>query len=318
MKKITITINSLEDVTLLGEYLRKGTKMTDTKINKSKLARELNCDRRTIDKYLNKDRNVTVKRKESISKVTKHHDIINEIVENNNYVFAQHIYNVLKREYDADYSLSSFKRYFNNNFKNSTSNRNITSRFETEPGYQAQLDYKENQTYISESGFKFKTDILALTLANSRYTFRALIPDKSTETTIDALIRIFGKLGGVPKELVFDNPKSLVTTPKKGNEPAILNSQFEQFLKDFNIIPFPCAPYRPQTKGKVEVQMKCIDELMVYNGTYKNRLELENKLQIITEDNNSRVSQGTNKIPKLGIKFVIRTYSSPTTKKYMF
>lgn len=293
-----INIDSLESVRQLGEFIRKGLIMDN--INVSQLARDLGVDRRTVKKYMNND--FKKDRKPKKSKVAKHHTIIEDIVEDNAYLYLQHIYNVLVREHNADYSLSTFKRYFYLNFKEAKSSKQVTARFETEPGFQAQMDYKEDQSYVGDDGFIYKTDILALTLSNSRYTLRKPLANKSTLCTINALIDMFEELGGVPKQLVFDNPKALVTTPKKGDEPAVLNTKFEQFLKDFNIQPFACAPYRPETKGKVEVQMKCVDELLVYNGQFKSRLTIADKLQRITSDNNSKYSQATNTIPKFGIK----------------
>ena len=45
----SITINSLNDLFILGKLERNGT----TKINKSKIARDLGVDRRTVTKYMN-------------------------------------------------------------------------------------------------------------------------------------------------------------------------------------------------------------------------------------------------------------------------
>lgn len=295
---IKINIDSLESLRQIGEFIRKGLIME--KLNISQIARDLGCDRRTVKKYIDNPKKNPRKPRKSL--VEKHHDIIEDIVTKNNYLYLQHIYNVLVREHEAEYSLSTFKRYFYKHFKDADSKRTVTARYETEPGFQAQIDYKENQKYIGEDGFVFTTDILALTLGYSRCTARRVLANRSTECTINALVEMFEEFGVVPKQIVFDNPKALVTTPKNGDSPAVLNPKFEQFLKDFGIQPFACAPYRPETKGKVEVQMKCVDELMVYNGTYKSRLDIADKLDKITDDNNAKYSQATNKIPKFGLK----------------
>lgn len=139
------------------------------------------------------------------------------------------------RDNGAEYSLSTFKRYYYRHFKEKTGNRKVTARYETEPGFQVQIDYKENQSYIGTDGFIYKTDILALALGNSRYTIRRVLANKSNECTLNALVDIFEELNGVPKQIVFDNSKALVTTLKSPKQDAVLEPKFEQFLKDFNI-----------------------------------------------------------------------------------
>lgn len=297
---IEITIDSLQSVTRLGEFIRKGLIMK--KINISQIARDLGVDRRTVKRYMELTEENKKSRKARTSKVEKHHDIIAGIVKNNDYIYIEHIYNKLKREHDVDYSLSTFKCYYYKQFKSSTSSKKVTARFETEPGFQAKIDYKENQSYIGEDGFIYKTDILALTLGHSRYTLRKVIANKTTACTLNALVEMFEELGGVPKQIVYDNAKALVTVPKSANSQALVNDVFEQFLKDFGIQGFACAPYRPETKGKVEVQMKRVDELLTYNGEFTSRIDISEKLESITSDNNAKYSQTTNRIPKFGIK----------------
>lgn len=57
-------------------------------------------------------------------------------------------------------------------------------------------------------------------------------------------------------------------------------------------------PYRPQTKGKTETQNKIVDQLKNYNGQYKGILDMHDKLAIITDEDNERISQAT-RLPRI-------------------
>ena len=70
----------------------------------------------------------------------------------------------------------------------------------------------------------------------SRYNFRKLVLDTKYETVVCFLSECFEKMGGTPHELVIDNIKCLVDSPRKANgADAILNNKFIEFLKDYNI-----------------------------------------------------------------------------------
>ena len=54
--------------------------------------------------------------------------------------------------------------------------------------------------------------------------------------------------GSTPSKSSISNLKAFVEKPRSSAEDhAILNSQFEEFCKNYNIKPKPCMPYRPQT-----------------------------------------------------------------------
>ncbi len=210
--------------------------------------------------------------------------------------YVSSLYRYLKREFDdIDYSEATLRRYihkhFESEFNNSCSKNSI--RFETEAGFQAQFDYKENQPYVDSYGSKIRTDIASLIFGYSRHNFRQVIPDKTTETTIAFLAETFEDIGGVPAQIVIDNGSSMVAKSKCSGQDAILVPMFEQFLKDYDISWFVCKPGAPQTKGKVEVQMKMVNDLKAYNGEYNDYSDINDKLQIITTEENTRISQAT-------------------------
>lgn len=166
-------------------------------------------------------------------------------------------------------------------------------------GEQVQFDMKEKVKLIDINSNETIAYIPTLTLSWSRYNYRKLILQPTTENLLCFLPQAFEDIGGVPKEIVIDNLKAFVEKPRSSSDDhGILNSQFEEFCKNYNIIPRPCMPYRPQTKGKTETQNKVVEQLKNYNGHYEGMLEMHDKLEIINREDNERISQAT-RLPRI-------------------
>ena len=83
---------------------------------------------------------------------------------------------------------------------------------------------------------------------------------------------------------------------------GIVNPRFQQFADDYGFKIFPCIAGRPETKAKVEGPMRIIEEIMAYNGVLETMADLEEKLEMITNEANTRARQGTGLPPILVFK----------------
>ncbi len=295
MNTVTIKITDLDQALMLSQAYKKG----DIKMNVSKLARELNCSRKTLSRRLN---GIAPKYTRNRCKyLDAYKDLIYKYLcdEQRTFDYIDHLYYFMKREHGITCTRSTFYRYIKDHeeldkqFKNNKKN-GFTERFETKPGQQAQFDMKESVGLIDQHGKKTKVYIPTLTLSWSRYNCRHMILSPTTDNLLQFLAQAFEEIGGVPKELVIDNLKAFVEKPRKKNgDQAILNNKFIEFCKDYGITPKPCMPYRPQTKGKTETQNKTVDQLKNYNGEYIGILDMHRKLEIINNEDNIRTSQAT-------------------------
>lgn len=192
---------------------------------------------------------------------------------------------------------SEFQAYFNQRKNHPVSNKTHV-RYETEPGKQAQLDWKESIPFTLKNGETIEVNILVLLLSYSRYRIYQVSLSKSQDVLCSLLDQAFEAFGGVPNEIVTDNMKIVMdearTTYRKGK----VNLRFQQFAQDYGFLVKPCIAGRPQTKAKVEAPMKILDEIRAYNGTltYQELLEL---VERINNRVNTRVHKGTGKIPIL-------------------
>ena len=293
-----IIINNIEninDLAMFSESYKRGF----LKLNISKLAKELNKDRKTIRNYLKG--NVPSGKRVRTKYLDKYRKLIIELLTDKyrSFDYIDHLHNYLVREHKITCSRSTLNRYVRNDEEiNSLFSKKKTQkfyeRFETNPGEQAQFDLKEKVKIIYETGEIQRINIATLTLGFSRFNVREIVLDTKYNTIENFLAGAFETIGGVPKELVIDNIKCLVDKPRSKDTEAILNVKFEEFLRDYNIKCKPCMPYRPETKGKTETQNKKPSQLENYNGKYTDLLDVHDKLKIINDEDNKSISQATN------------------------
>lgn len=301
-----IEIKSISDLYKLKPFMEDST----LKINKSHIARELGIDRRTVDKYLNGF--TKSKHRQSENCISAYHDIIQELLKDGNvqvFYYRRILWQYLVDNYDYSGSYSNFclylnkipdfKAYFN---KRRPSNVNqVTVRYETPIGIQAQLDWKESIVFTLSTGEVITVHIFVLLLSYSRFRVYRLSLTKTQELLFNFLDDAFATFGGVPHEIVTDNMKTVMDTPRTDYNQGKINAKFQQFADDYGFKVHPCIAGRPKTKAKVEAQMKFLDEIRAYNG----KLNYDELNQLVTRINNrinSQINQGTGRIPILYLK----------------
>ncbi len=265
-------------------------------LNKSELARRMNCSRQTINsqlKKLNNPNHISKKRAYS-SKIDDFKDIIQTKVEK--YACsAMSIYLLLKDKYGYDGSYSTVARYVSN-FK-SEQNVKVTIRFETVPGYQAQVDWKERLCLVDNSNASYTINIFLITLGYSRMKFVKLTFDRTQSTLFECLTSAFDFFGGIPNEILFDNMRTVVDHAKSNFSNVVINEKFAQFAKDAGFKIRACRPFRPETKGKVEVLAKIMNRLKAYNNEFSNQYDLMNIVDEMNYSLNREIVQGINQTP---------------------
>ena len=267
-----LQINTLEDLAKLKPFLEDGT----LKVNKSQIARELGKDRRTVDKYLKGYKKPTTRHKGS--PIDDYYDIIRELLSDENqqiFYYKRVLWQFLKDNHQLHCAQSSFRRYishhpefqeyFDRRQKN-FSHKKSMMRFETPPGQQAQLDWKESIKFTLKSGEMIDVNIFVLILAASRFRKYHLSLTRSQDVLFSFIDDAFETFGGVPEELLTDNMKTVMDEPRTEYSKGKVNGRFQHFASDYGFAVKPCIAGRPQTKAKVEAPMKLLDEIYAYNG----------------------------------------------------
>lgn len=267
-----------------------------TLFNKAELARRYNCDPRTIDRYLKIQSGEIVPATSSRVYHSKLDDyksvIINKVDTYGCTAMAVYKF-IVKKGYTGKYSIVAD---FVKNHKD-TETKKATIRFETNPGLQAQVDWKEDMTLISRSGQPFKINIFLMVMGYSRNKFIIITSDRSQDTLFRCMVEAFKYYGGLPQEILFDNMKTVVDHARSSFAKTVFNDKFEAFAKDMGFTPIACRPYRPQTKGKAEALAKLMDRLKVYNEEFDTWDDLIRITTEFRDDINKELSQGCDDIP---------------------
>lgn len=122
-------------------------------------------------------------------------------------------------------------------------------RFETEPGYQAQVDWGEFRR-TRPDGSKEKLYAFKMTLGFSRRSFVIYTRSMTQDILFACHILAFIYFGCVPKEILYDNMKTAFIRDSDGVWRAHKN--LLSFANHYGFIPRRCRVRRPETKGKVE------------------------------------------------------------------
>jgi transposase len=125
-----------------------------------------------------------------------------------------------------------------------------TVRFETAPGHQMQIDFGDTRVWIG--GERVRVHLFVATLGYSRRLhIRASLRERQADW-FEGTEGAFLRFGGVPAEVLFDNPKALVEHHDAATREVRFNGRLHAFARYWGFAPRACAPYRARTKGKDE------------------------------------------------------------------
>jgi transposase len=130
-------------------------------------------------------------------------------------------------------------------------------RFEVLPGAQAQVDWGDEGEIQTATG-PLGVSSFHMTLSYSRDPFCCFTASQDLGTFWDCHRRSFAHFGGVPATIVYDRTKTVVRRHVGRGQQAPLHPEAVAFACHYDFTIWLAAPYRAQTKGRVERQVEIV------------------------------------------------------------
>ena len=131
-----------------------------------------------------------------------------------------------------------------------------TVRFETGPGEQAQVDWGSTSLYLSEQ--RVRIHLFMMVLGYSRRVFAKAYTSEGLDALLDGHASAFTHFGGRTETILYDNPRTIVTSKDEMAGHVVWNATFKDRLDFYGVTPRLCRFYRAQTKGKIESGVKYV------------------------------------------------------------
>lgn len=286
------------------------------KPNYSALGREYGLDRHTVKKYHDQGGIKRAQRKRG-SICDQYYEEAKELLSKPG-ITVKAAYEFLLKKYSIngqfDMTYSNFRSYlWHKGIKSNKSKETPHVRYESKPGEQLQMDWKENLKITTKHGDVIKFHLLTCTLGYSRLHSFVYSETRTSEDLIRCLIETLRLLGGVPQKILTDNMPSVISI---SNGRRTKRPQIIQFEKDVGFIFQLCKVRTPQTKGKDESANRFANWLKPYDGQIEDKNELLEIIEHLNRRVNEQINQTTN-LPPITLFKKEKEYLSPLPNKIL-
>jgi len=124
---------------------------------------------------------------------------------------------------------------------------------EHHPGQRAEADF--GHIYVDFPTGRRQVPVLIITWAWSNRAFAIAMPSEKVEAILHGTVEAFNYFGCVPKELWWDNPKTVAITILSGRQRE-MNTRYQALASHYNFEPLFCMPARGNEKPHVENRVK--------------------------------------------------------------
>jgi transposase len=293
IKEVTLHQQKLEGA-MLKEHNHKVIKELHAKgMAKREISRFLGIDIKTVRRHLKKSgwEAYRRKQKESPNLLKEEQSWLLERMPEVNYN-ASILFRELKRNgYSGSYE--TVKNFVH-------PHRPLSSkgciRYETEPGHQSQVDWGSAWVWLGEQ--EVKVHFFAMVLGYSRRLYAKGFRDEKFVNLIHGHEAAFQWFGGLTREILYDNAKTMITSHNVQTGELRLNTAFKDFIEYYGFEARFCKPYRPQTKGKIESGVKYIKGNFLPGRRFENLTHLNHELEKwIVETADKRIHGTTHQRP---------------------
>lgn len=214
-----------------------------------RISRELGCSRNTVRSYLRQGAWRPMDVASRSGALEPHRQWLAERLRQHR-GNADVVRQDLARELGIEVSLRTVQRAVEPLRRELRAEAVATVRYETAPGHQLQIDFGSTAVVIGQEPQRIH--LFVATLGYSRRCYVAVFLHERQSAWLQGLEGAFRHFGGVPREILLDNARALVTEHNVQTREVRFNDRFHAFCRYWGVTPRACAPYRARTKGKDE------------------------------------------------------------------
>lgn len=261
-------------------------------LNLSQIATRLNLDRKTVRKYLKPGATSEQRpRGYRSSKVAAFREYLKARLADFPELSAERLFEELQeRGYQG--SARTVRRYVAG-IRPPRPER-VYRPLETLPGEQAQVDWGHFGN-IMHHGILRPLYAFVLVLSWSRVRYVEFTVSQDLSTFLGCLSRALAYVGGVPRQILFDNAKTVVK--ERVGDFVQFNPHLLSFAASYGFKPRACWVHDPESKGKVESAIKYVRRNFFYARSFHDLDELNAQAAQWMERVNSRVHGTTREVP---------------------
>lgn len=239
------------------------------------IARELGVARNTVRKYLRSPEVPKPKaRPKRESRLAPFHDYVQQRLADGVENCVVLLRELKERGYTGSYTiLKEYVKPFRRQRQ-----PDVTVRFETRPGEQAQVDFGRFRMQLLDGSTRLVWAFV-MVLSWSRAIYVEFVQRADVTTFIRCHLNAFHWFGGIPQRCLYDNTKVVVLDRDEERRP-IWNPTFLDFARRLGFDPRLCHRYRPQTKGRVESGIKYVKGNFWPGARFTDMADLNRQVQV--------------------------------------
>jgi transposase len=220
-------------------------------VSEREIARRLGINRRTVARLAGSEEPPCYRRMPVGSQLDPLEPVLRRLLEEWPQIKAPRVAEILR----SDYGFAGSERLVREHLRRMRPSRTRPAqRTGYRPGQVLQLDWAEMPTRPALRGRERRVYALVASLPYSGAQTAFFSFDMTIESFLEGHVRAFEWLGGVPRECVYDNLRSVVA--RREGDQVVWNPRFLHLRGHYGFHATACTPATPREKGSVEAQVR--------------------------------------------------------------
>jgi len=220
-------------------------------VSEREIARRVGMNRRTVARLARSEEPPRYRRAPTGSQLDPFEPVLRRLLEEWPQIKSPRLTEILRDEYGYTGSVRLVQEHVQ---RLRPSTVRPAQRTGYRPGQVLQLDWGEMPTRPTVAGRERRVYALLASLPYSGAQTAFFSLDLTLESFLEGHVRALEWLGGVPRECVYDNLRSVVAR-REGDE-VIWNRRFLHLRGHYGFHASACTPATPREKGSVEAQVR--------------------------------------------------------------